>query len=199
MKNSGIMKTETISRRGFLKKTGLIGAGLATTLISEQAKASNGFAKQLFHNVREPKIISFRNLHTGEIFSGAYRVGDQYINESFQQISGVLRDHRTGDKHKIDPELVEYVHMLKVRANSDNDFEILSGYRSPKTNAMLRRRTSGVAKQSLHMQGKAVDLRLAGYNIKRLRQDAQNLKLGGVGYYSDSGFIHLDTGPVRYW
>ena len=138
--------------------------------------------------------VSFRHDHTGESFSGVYRVGDKYLPEAFERLSYVLRDFRTNEVFPMDPHVVDIISLIQSKIKSHDTIQILSGYRSPKTNAMLSRRTRGVASNSFHMYGQAVDLRIPGYSTKRLRNVARSLKAGGVGYYPRSGFVHIDTG-----
>jgi uncharacterized protein YcbK (DUF882 family) len=143
--------------------------------------------------------LTLRNLHTGEQARITYWAEGNYLNESLQEINQLLRDHRTGDIAQMDRELLDLLYRLQHRLENKNEFEVISGYRSPKTNAMLRSKSNGVAKKSLHMQGKAIDIRLPGTSLKQLRKAAVTLKSGGVGYYPNSNFIHVDTGRVRYW
>jgi uncharacterized protein YcbK (DUF882 family) len=110
-----------------------------------------------------------------------------------------LRDHRTGEIEVIDRRLLNQLFILQHKIENHGSFHIISGYRSPKTNARLRKTGSGVAKRSLHMQGRAVDVRLPGVELKHLRQAALKLHAGGVGYYPKSNFVHLDTGRARFW
>jgi uncharacterized protein YcbK (DUF882 family) len=143
--------------------------------------------------------ISFRNQHTGDSFTGAYRVGDRYLPESFDKINYVLRDFRTGEIFPIDPRVMDILCSVRHRMSTDEPFEVLSGYRSPKTNAMLRATSEGVARNSLHLTGQAIDIRLPGYSTAGLRQAGVKLGAGGVGYYPKSDFVHMDTGKVRIW
>ncbi len=143
--------------------------------------------------------VAFRNAHTGESFSGVYRVGDKYLPEAFDQINYIMRDFRTGDTQPMDPKLIDLMYWMQYESESGQPFEVISGYRSPKTNAMLRQASTGVARNSLHMKGKAVDLRVPHYSTAQLRRVAVNLKAGGVGYYAKSNFLHVDTGRVRQW
>jgi len=147
----------------------------------------------------ETRRISFRHAHTGESFSGVYRVGDKYLPEAFDRINYVMRDFRTGEVFPMDPRVVDILSLIHERSDSKTKFEVLSGYRSPKTNAMLRRASSGVAKNSFHMYGQAIDIRLPDMRTSKLRRVALNLKAGGVGYYPKSNFVHVDTGKVRSW
>ncbi|MGD8588718.1 MAG: DUF882 domain-containing protein [Chromatiales bacterium] len=143
--------------------------------------------------------LTLRNLHTGERARITYWAEGNYLNESLQEINQLLRDHRTGDITQMDRELLDLLYGLQHKVESKKEFHVISGYRSPKTNAMLRAKSNGVAKKSLHMQGKAIDIRLQGTSLKQLRKAAVALKSGGVGYYPKSNFIHVDTGRVRYW
>lgn len=143
--------------------------------------------------------ISFRNQHTGESFSGAYRVGNKYLPDSFSQINKVLRDFRTNEIFPIDPRVIDIIFMIHKKAGINGPIEILSGYRSPKTNARLSTVSTGVAKNSLHMTGQAIDLRLPGFSTRQANRIACKLRAGGVGYYPKSNFIHVDTGRVRHW
>lgn len=143
--------------------------------------------------------IAFRHQHTGETFNGTYRVGDRYLPDAFEDINYALRDFRTNEAFPIDPRLIDIMFHLHHNADVANPFEILSGYRSPKTNKMLSRLSEGVAKNSLHMTGQAIDIRLPGFSSWNLRKVAVNLKAGGVGYYKNSNFVHIDTGRFRVW
>ncbi len=185
------------SSKGFQRrdvlKSGLI--ALTVPLIS-QTIASPAFA---FGSWGGSKHISFRNQHTGESFSGTYKVGDKYLPEALQQINYVLRDFRTGDVYPMDPKVIDLICSLHRKSGCSRPFEILSGYRSPKTNAMLRSVSDGVAKNSLHMKGQAIDLRLPDYSLAQLRRVAVSMKAGGVGYYPGSDFVHVDIGKIRAW
>ena len=143
--------------------------------------------------------VSIRNAHTGERFQGVYRIGGYYVPSAFRKINRVLRDHRTGDIHPIDPELIDTLARIQRDCRCGDAVEVLSGYRSPKTNNMLRRNTSGVAKNSFHMKGQAADIRVPGSSTAKVRNTARALRVGGVGYYPRSGFVHVDTGNVRSW
>ncbi len=179
------------TRRGVLK-TGLVGllAGIVPLSLVSQTEAGRGYAA---------RRISFRHAHTGESFSGVYRVGDKYLPEAFDRINYIMRDFRTGEVFPMDPRVIDILSMVHENSDSQKKFEILSGYRSPKTNAMLRRASSGVAKNSFHMYGQAIDIRLPDLRTSQLRRVALNLRAGGVGYYPKSNFVHVDTGKVRSW
>jgi uncharacterized protein YcbK (DUF882 family) len=143
--------------------------------------------------------ISFRNSHTGEIFSGVYRVGDKYLPDAFDKINIVMRDFRTNELFPIDPRVMDIIYTVHQMTRLSEPYEVLSGYRCPKTNKNLRSNSEGVAKNSLHMTGQAIDLRLPGFDTKQIRNLAISLKAGGVGYYAKSNFVHMDSGDVRTW
>jgi uncharacterized protein YcbK (DUF882 family) len=188
---------ETGLNRREILKTGLIGflGMLPMMLLGPEAKAA-GMALPNSGTFD----ISFRHQHTGEGFSGTYRVGGKYLPEAFERINMVLRDFRTGDIFPIDPRTIDILYMIRKKAGRTNSpYEILSGYRSPKTNAMLSRVSTGVAKNSLHLTGQAIDMRIPTYSTRGIRDIARGLRAGGVGYYPDSNFVHVDTGKVRHW
>ena len=151
------------------------------------------------HASVQARRLSFYHTHTGEKLAIDYHDGDAYIPESLSEINHYLKDFRTGESHPIDPKLLDILHHLKTATNNNGVFEVISGYRSPATNTKLRDKSSGVAKRSLHMQGKAIDIRLPGCDTQELHKTCRSLAKGGVGYYQKSDFIHVDTGRVRYW
>jgi len=143
--------------------------------------------------------MSFYHLHTGEsLETSTYANGDFSI-QSLREVNHLLRDHRTDEVIDIDTQLLSLLGDLQQLLGTSKPFHIISGYRSPKTNNMLSQNSTGVAKKSLHMQGKAIDIRIPGVDIKHLHKGALALKSGGVGLYSRSDFVHLDVGRVRYW
>lgn len=143
--------------------------------------------------------LAFLNLHTGERLRTVYWQRGHYLAEGLDAIRTVLRDHRANTSHEIDPLLLDVLHRLQARVGNQRPLEVISGYRSPLTNAMLNAHSSGVSKQSLHLVGKAIDIRLPGTDLARLHTAACTLKGGGVGLYRSENFIHVDTGRVRYW
>lgn len=146
------------------------------------------------------RCLSLEHTHTGERLEIAYRAGSRYRDSALTRINHFLRDWRTGQVAQIDPELLDIAWDLTAQLGEvDTTIQIISGYRSPKTNAMLRRTSSGVAKRSLHLEGRAIDLRIAGQSVDRVHRAAVRLGRGGVGSYSGSRFTHIDTGPVREW
>jgi uncharacterized protein YcbK (DUF882 family) len=149
--------------------------------------------------VREPRLLNFYHTHTRAALELVYHDGRRYVPEALDRINTFLRDFRTQDVHPIDPDLLDMLLATQMAIGSDQRFEVISGYRSPATNELLRNRTDGVAKASLHTQGRAIDVRLTGVRTSNLRQAALDLGRGGVGYYPRSDFVHLDTGNVRSW
>jgi uncharacterized protein YcbK (DUF882 family) len=147
----------------------------------------------------DQRTLCFHHTHTGENQKITYWRDGRYLSEDLQRLNYLLRDHRTGEVAEMDASLLDLLYALQLQVGHTGVYEIISAYRSPKTNAMLRNKSNGVAKKSLHMLGKAIDVRLCGCDLKYLRDNALALKAGGVGYYPKSGFIHLDTGRVRRW
>jgi len=148
---------------------------------------------------REVRQLSFINTHTGERFADAYWEAGNYIPDAMAAIDQVMRDHRSGEVHPIDPALMDQLHTLRGLVEASAPYQIISGYRSPASNAALRAHSNGVASRSLHMDGKAIDIRIGGTDLTRLRDAALSMQAGGVGYYAASDFIHVDTGRVRRW
>ncbi|HEY1313520.1 MAG TPA: DUF882 domain-containing protein [Steroidobacteraceae bacterium] len=146
-----------------------------------------------------PKRIALANLHTNERLEVEYCRDGRYLPEALKAIEAVLRDFRSGEQHPIDPKLMDYLIDVAHAAGADPAFSVISGYRSPQTNARLRETSTGVAQRSLHMEGRAIDVRMAGVDCARLAAHAEELKHGGVGYYRASDFVHLDTGAFRTW
>lgn len=144
-------------------------------------------------------VLSFYNIHTGEALETCYRANGRLIHRALNSVSHIMRDHRTGAIKAVDPNLLDLLHTIVMEIKPEAPINIISGYRSPRTNAALRKVTTGVARNSLHMQGRAIDIRIPGYQTTKLRQLAISLKSGGVGYYPKSDFVHLDTGPIHFW
>jgi uncharacterized protein YcbK (DUF882 family) len=145
------------------------------------------------------RSISLANLHTGENLKSTYWANGHYIPEALAEIDQNLRDFRTGDVHPIDPQLVDLLYDLKLKMRSKAPFEVISGYRSPATNAQLASESRGVARKSFHLRGMAIDIRLPDRDLRQLRKAALSLRRGGVGYYPRPDFVHVDVGPVRTW
>lgn len=146
-----------------------------------------------------PRVLNFNHLHTGEKLEVEYFSAGDYLPDALDAVNHLLRDFRSGDVGTMDPALLDLLHGLHRSTGSRRPFQIISGYRSPATNSMLRDRSRGVAKQSLHMKGQAIDIRLADVPLNHLRDAARAAGRGGVGYYPGSDFVHVDTGRVRHW
>lgn len=179
-----------LCRRSLLKAGALALAGCLLP------KAVLGAVQESFSPERS---LSLYNLHTGESLRTVYWFNGQYLQDALSDIDNILRDHRTQEIMPIDTGLLDLLHTIHSTMNSKEMVHIISGYRSPVTNEHLRENSSGIAKNSLHMQGKAADIRLPDQCLSSLRRTAAALKLGGVGYYPDSDFVHVDVGRVRYW
>lgn len=147
----------------------------------------------------EARSLSFYNLHTEEKLNVVYWQNDQYQAEALSAINRVLRDHRNDKQTPIDPQLLELLFLLQQKVQSKQPFHVISGYRSPASNELLRKSSSGVARKSFHTLGMAIDIRLPDIELDVLHDAAIELNGGGVGYYPESDFIHLDSGPVRQW
>lgn len=174
------------SRRGFLKTV----AAISLLPLSKV---------DVLNADTESKTLALKNIHTGDKLKLAYFEQGDYLNEALQEISHLLRDHHTDQVHPIDPALLDQLHDLKLELGIDKPFLISSGYRSPRTNAGLRKGQRGVAKHSLHMQGRAIDFHVDGLEIGKIRNTALAMRRGGVGYSRRAGFVHLDTGSFRSW
>ena len=145
------------------------------------------------------KALSFYNTHTGEDLKAVFWSDGAYLPQTLNEINHILRDHRTGEEKEIDTGLFELLFDLSQKLQSREPFHIISGYRSPQTNSTLNAASSGVARNSLHIKGMAIDVRLPGHELKTLKRAALDLRGGGVGYYPSSDFVHVDVGRVRYW
>jgi uncharacterized protein YcbK (DUF882 family) len=179
------------NRRHFLK------AGLVMTAAG-CLFPNNVFAEAAGFFTSERKL-SFYNTHTGESLKTAYSEQGGLVPEALSCINHILRDFRTGEVKEIDTGLLDILFTLQQKLKSTEPFHIISGYRSPETNLILRTMSRGVAQNSLHLDGKAIDIRLPGYDLKTLHCAAVGLKMGGVGYYPSQDFVHVDVGRVRYW
>jgi uncharacterized protein YcbK (DUF882 family) len=147
----------------------------------------------------DKRSLSFVHTHTGETLSTTYFQDGNYLAPSLERVNHLLRDFRTNEVHSIDPALLDILFDLQGQTHDDGPFEVISAYRSPQTNAALRGRSSAVAEHSLHMEGRAIDIRLKGFPTTKLRDVAIALHRGGVGFYAASDFVHVDTGRVRVW
>ena len=175
-----------LTRRNFLKLSLAAGAGLAAVPV-------------LAGVTPRERTLALYNTHTGERLRATYWAEGGYVAGELEAMNRLLRDHRSDTVHAIDRELFDMLHTLQQRSGGRGEFHVISGYRSPQTNAMLHANSDGVARASLHTCGQAIDIRLPGVALPDLRRAALALRAGGVGYYPKSDFIHLDTGRVRTW
>lgn len=178
--------TRRIGRRSAL----ILCAGAASVL------AAPGVVRA---GVADSRRLIFHHLHTGEKLSRVYWADGEYLSGPLEEIAWLCRDFRTGEVHRIDRKTLDMVFRVRQVLETSKPVEIISAYRSPKTNAALAARSSGVARRSFHMQGKAIDIRIPGISSRLVSKAAISLKSGGVGLYSRSDFVHVDTGPRRRW
>jgi uncharacterized protein YcbK (DUF882 family) len=179
-----------ITRRKFITRMALVTCGVAGSGLT----GVSSFASTL-----NDRSLAFRSLHTGEKARVTYWSRGDYVPNALHEVDYLLRDWRTGDVYPIDTALLDLLFALRVKLGTTAPYRIISGYRCPSTNAMLAKRSSGVAKKSLHMAGMALDTCLRDCDLTTLRDAALSLKRGGVGYYPKSNFVHIDTGRVRRW
>ena len=156
-------------------------------------------SRETAYATEQPRQLDFYHTHTGESLTIVYHDGKDYIPAALEQINHFLGDFRSGNVHAIAPATLDILHRLQIELGVEDTFEVISGYRSPETNAMLRNQGRGVARRSQHMEGTAIDIRLRGVETVRLRDAAIKLQLGGVGYYRESDFVHVDSARVRTW
>jgi uncharacterized protein YcbK (DUF882 family) len=180
-----------LDRRAVLRGVGA--AAMAAGAIASPVRAMAAI------NASPGRELSFLNLHTGERLQAEYWANGSYNHDALQSINWFLRDYRNNMTHTIDPHLLDLIHVLHQMVRSAEPFHVISGYRSAQTNAMLHERSGAVAKHSMHIEGRAIDIRLPGLGLKYLQEAALSLKAGGVGYYPSDDFVHVDTGPVRRW
>ena len=184
----------------FSRFLGLLGAMLFLISPTGQRLRARALPSQTSADEGQSHLLLLHNTHTGERINVVYRQGEQYIPRALAKLDYFLRDHRTGDVRHFDPRLYDILSDLTASVGRPGaEIDIVCGYRTPTTNESLRARTAGVAKNSLHIQAQAIDLRVPGINTLTLRRAALALARGGVGYYPHSDFIHVDTGRVRQW
>jgi uncharacterized protein YcbK (DUF882 family) len=180
-----------VARRGFLG----LGAGAALAA----AAPAMGWATVTPLAGAPVRKALLHNLHTGETFNEVYYEGGRYVPQALSEAMRVLRDWRNGQEHVMDPRLFDALHAISEKLETNKPFQIISGYRSPQTNAMLHARSSGVASNSQHTQGKASDVRIEGVDLRNLHKAALSIRAGGVGFYPVSNFVHVDVASVRQW
>jgi uncharacterized protein YcbK (DUF882 family) len=181
------MISETPGRRAFL-------AGLAALSVAAVAAP-----KRLLAGPTEERVLSFFHTHTRDRLTVPYFADGSYLPAGLERLNAFLKDFRTGAEHPIDPGLFDLLNDLRLATGARQPFQVISAYRSPVTNAMLHARSDAVASGSMHLQGRAIDVRLADVATPVLRDAALELRRGGVGYYASSDFVHVDTGRVRRW
>lgn len=189
------MAAKNPDRRRFLSSLSACGLMAAAT----KAHALPAAPATALHPRPSVRSVSFLHTHTGERLTAEYFAAGRYQRDCLEQVNHLLRDFRTGEVHAIDPALLDILFDLQLQARHAAPFQVISGYRSAATNQMLRRTTEGVAQHSMHLVGRAIDVRLERYPTSRLHRLARSLARGGVGYYPVSDFVHVDTGRVRFW
>jgi uncharacterized protein YcbK (DUF882 family) len=178
------------SRRHFLHQAARLAAAGTLPVLAAPALAS----------VPKGRALALAHTHTREHIDLVYAVEERYVPEALGSLNRFLRDHYTGEVGNMDPQVFDLLHRVRQVLGAERPFEVISGYRDPHTNERLRQtRGGGVARRSLHMDGRAIDVRLPGVPLADLRDAALSLRAGGVGYYPGSQFVHLDTGRVRSW
>lgn len=187
-------------RRQFIRRAGALAlAGIATPALASRPPAVPADASATA-GAPSARRLAFRHLHTGEQLAVVYAEQDQYLPDALGALNRLLRDHYSGEVGAITPALFDQLHRLQHLLGSTQPIQVISAYRAPSTNARLREtRGGGVARRSLHMDGRAIDVRIPGVPLGTLRDAALALRAGGVGYYPREQFVHLDNGPVRRW
>jgi uncharacterized protein YcbK (DUF882 family) len=183
-------------RRSFLKSSVVLASTLGLPAITRAADVAAAAAATAAPNERTLRLY---NTHTGESLRSIFWAEGKFIPDALQDINKVLRDHRNNKIAEMDPQLLVLLNQVSAQFGSQNVLHVISGYRSPESNALLHEHSNGVAKHSMHMEGKAIDIRIPGKDLSMLRKVAMAQRAGGVGYYPDSQFVHMDTGRVRYW
>lgn len=180
---------QAIHRRDALK--------LAAAAVGASAVALS--PSSVLANVDTSRAVSLYNTHTGEGRQIEYYGNGRYYKDGLAELNTLLRDHRTNQSFQMNTHLMDLAFLMQQLMHAKSPIHVISGFRSPKTNAMLRGRSGGVARNSFHMRGMAMDIRVPGFDTRAVHYLAKRLQVGGVGYYPDSNFVHMDVGPVRYW
>ncbi|SUC09325.1 Bacterial protein of uncharacterised function (DUF882) [Pasteurella canis] len=183
------MNTINHSRRKWLSLGGIV---LGASLLPNSLLAAVSTPK--------PRILRFRNINTGDKFSSEFLPSKGFSSVALKKLDYLMRDKRNNHMHRMDPKLfLKFYRLQSSLGLRNSEIQIICGYRSPASNAAMRRKSHGVASNSYHTRGQAIDFRIDGVPLVKLRQAAEKLNNGGVGYYPRSNFIHIDTGPVRTW
>jgi uncharacterized protein YcbK (DUF882 family) len=175
-------------RRSFLKSSAVLASALSVPALARSATAAPG-----------ERTLRLYNTHTGESLRSVFWAEGQFIPDALSDVNKLLRDHRNGKIAPIDPALLVLLARVSSQFGSNQVLHVISGYRSPETSKMLAAQSGGVARHSMHLDGKAIDIRLPGTDLKQVHKAAKAAQGGGVGYYENSQFVHMDTGRVRYW
>jgi uncharacterized protein YcbK (DUF882 family) len=175
-------------RRSFLKSSVVLASAVGMPALAKAAQPAPA-----------ERTLRMYNTHTGESLRSVFWAEGQFIPDALKDINKLLRDHRNDKIAEMDPKLIVLLNDVSDKFGNNQVLHIISGYRSPESNAKLAAASNGVARHSMHMDGKAIDIRLPGKNLAQLHKAAMSMKAGGVGYYPDSQFVHMDTGRVRYW
>ena len=175
-------------RRSFLKSSVVLASAIGMPALAKAAQPAPA-----------ERTLRLYNTHTGESLRSVFWAEGQFIPDALKDINKLLRDHRNDKVADMDPKLILLLNDVSDKFGDAQTLHIISGYRSPESNAKLAAASNGVAKHSMHMDGKAIDIRIPGKNLVHLHKAAMSMRGGGVGYYADSQFVHMDTGRVRYW
>ena len=175
-------------RRSFLKTSVVLASALSVPALARAAAAAPG-----------ERTLRLYNTHTGESIKSVFWAEGQFVPEALIDINKLLRDHRSNTIATMDPKLLVLLDHVSAKFGGTEVLHIISGYRSPETNAKLAKASGGVAKHSMHLEGKAIDIRMPGRDLAHVHKAALALGAGGVGYYPSSQFVHMDTGRVRNW
>lgn len=182
------IEERVLSRRKLLAMTAGVGAAGLVGLTPGEAEASRG-----------ERTLKLFNPHTGEKLGIVYRVGNRYSRFGLRKINLIMRDWRTQDVKTMDPEVIDYLYSVRRWLGTNKPIHIVSGYRCAATNAMLARRSGGVARKSYHVRAMAIDIKIPGYSVNAIARAAKSMKQGGVGKYNRSGFVHIDSADFRTW
>lgn len=175
-------------RRSFLKTSAVLATALTVPAVARAAAAAP-----------HERVLRLYNTHTGESLKSVFWAEGAFVPDALADINKLLRDHRNDTIATMDPQLLLLLDRVSNRFGGTDVLHVISGYRSPESNAKLAAASGGVAKHSMHLEGKAIDIRMPGRSLAALHKAAMNAKGGGVGYYPESQFVHLDTGRPRHW
>ncbi len=179
-------------RRSFLKSSVVLASALGVPALSKAAVATGSGAPG-------ERVLRMYNTHTGESLRSVFWAEGQFIPDALTDINKLLRDHRNNAVATMDPQLLMLLNRVSAQFGDSQVLHVISGYRSPESNRFLAEHSNGVAKHSMHMEAKAIDIRMPGQDLAQLHKVALAAMGGGVGYYPDSQFVHMDTGRVRHW